>query len=287
MKPPEDTDASSNPGWKRRFKLFGISFGTALLLGLACETLLNRERVEDLIVFQDRAYAATRAYTPWGMASSYWNQIWHPEIIQSQQSTPWQDLIDDADATARSASEFSQRWNAAKDGNFLPESPTPNPEPQEGARFPGNKDAVAKLRALYWGPTINLSGMFPIYVRPLTAIVDVFVRLYFSQGIVGFVISSLQLVMGCACMYLVAKRYPQMELLRHPLCFVPGAVALGSLAAVPIWIFALVSLAVMGSVLWLAGLAAQATGYLFGLSWLGLKVSEHLGHAALMKRLRP
>ena len=136
----------------------------------------------------------------------------------------------------------------------------------------------------YSGPTLNLSKNFPMFWRPVTAIIDVFTRLYFSHGVIGFLVAVVQLVIGGGLMYLLIKK-TQQQWLQHPIVFLPGALVLGSLAAIPIWLFTLLVFNTIGTYLWLAGGMAELVSSFFALSWVALKVFEFLGHEAIVKRL--
>jgi hypothetical protein len=109
----------------------------------------------------------------------------------------------------------------------------------------------------------------------------------FDQGVIGFLVAATQVALGVLLTRLAIKTSKlKFNTFYAYLLGLPLAVfALGSLAAIPLWIVALVGLmALKASPLGALGAQAGAAGWC--VHFLVDKTAEEVAHAAIMKQLQ-
>jgi hypothetical protein len=135
------------------------------------------------------------------------------------------------------------------------------------------------LRAFY------LSAHVPILFRPLTAFFDLLLHALIDQGVIGFLVAAAQIMIGALLTRLAIRRsVVEVGSFASYVIGIPlGIMLLGSVAAMPLWLVALIGVtglkALPGAAL---GAQAGATGYFA--KWIGGKTVEEVGHHVIMKQ---
>ena len=146
-----------------------------------------------------------------------------------------------------------------------------------GETFPALIAASAHSDAVSAGTsasTFCLSCGAALYLRPITAIIDLFVHLLADAGFIGFLFAAAQLALGLF-LTLWLTRKDKNGFYFYTLGLPLGAMVAGSVAAIPLWLVALASVAAFKGVL---SLALQGGATSLALSWTQEKLVEATAH---------
>ncbi|MEO8461104.1 MAG: hypothetical protein ABI451_11295, partial [Dokdonella sp.] len=236
----------------------------SMLLGAVIDFALDAHKRAELATFQARAYISVAQFAPWNIAQRYiaivftQGDSYAEQLAQKQEQ---QSLLFRGFACSLRGSYSS---GESGDQNY-PCAPTQHPQ---------------GIRAFY------LSAHVPLPFRPLTAFFDLLVHAFFDQGIIGFLVAALQVIIG-ALLTRYAIRFFRIKVDTLVACVigVPFAIlALGSVAAIPLWLLALAGMTALKA-LPAAGLGVQAGGTAWFVSWVGSKTAEVVGQDAIMKQV--
>lgn len=234
-----------------------VSFVVGAVVDLFVHAFHADKRAE-IYALQVSAYSSIAQFAPWNVAQRY------VEIVFVQ-----------GDAVAERLAEQQQQWQAQSRsiacslhmqlGRDDPCRPLPKPR---------------GLRAFY------LSAYVPFFLRPITAFFDVLLHALFDQGIVGFFVVAAQIAIGVLVVRLAIRRhFLAFDAFYSYVLVMPLAVmAFGSIAALPIWLLALIGVTVFKGMP-AAGLAAQAGGTVALASTIGARTAEVVGNEAIMKQV--
>ncbi|HPA17460.1 MAG TPA: hypothetical protein PLU30_06905 [Verrucomicrobiae bacterium] len=244
-----------------------MTLGPFLVLSRLSEHLLDTETFQHLIRIQNDAYEQLVDYNPLALTTDYVDVLIDPRRRERE-----------VENTLRMSRDFIRSAERA-----LGKEPQPEPEPtiqdiaqnyREDIKVPFDRNH-------------NLSRLVPWFFRPITAVFDVLLHLFFDAGIFGFIVALVQTVIGAGLMILLLGRVKCPWAMNHQLLgmlFPIGTVVAGSIAA--LFLLGFVRLVTWVTGFHLSPLAAQSAGSLFMAWWVSLKIVEHYGSEAIAKRLR-
>jgi hypothetical protein len=126
-------------------------------------------------------------------------------------------------------------------------------------------------------PTLSRGANY--FLRPLTALVDVLLHLFFGLGVIGFLVSVGQVALGAGLMLILSKGTAK-GLYFYAIVLPVGAVLLGSAAAIPIWLIALLGLLFFNSAI---TVGVQSGSTAFALMWVRDRALEAAAHETVSK----
>lgn len=308
---------------KRRFLRpllhFAVSFALSLALGYLVDSLLKSKEEKDegreknpiseniyvtpLREIQGRAYATLLSITPWRFLGLYFHQVFNPGKRPKAMDPQVKAVLQLGDQSRESLESALSFWNRMeidrlrREGKLEEAAALEAAEQQRQAeREQAKRDRANAAQAMQedlknrYGKDLNLSRDLPMFYRPFTAVVDVLVRTYFSNGWVGLLVGLVQCALGGGMIYLINFRLGEAHRLRKVdmgslLFLVPLAVLLGTVAILPTWLVTVALVKAFGESVELIAVAAQSTMSLFSVLWLSVKAAEHLGEEVIMKRL--
>ncbi|MEP6483695.1 MAG: hypothetical protein ABJB01_04545 [Rudaea sp.] len=248
-------------------KHFLLSMLVGTLVGWAGGIAFESDKRHEFVAARFEAYATVAQFAPWNIAQRYVAIVFtqgnsYAETLAHQQEQ--QTLLFRGFACSLSGSIASSGSNSAGADN-----PCTAPAHPQG------------IHAFY------LSAHVPLPFRFITALFDILLHALVDQGLVGFLVALTQIVLG-AFMTAWAIKSSWLKLnsfYAYVLGFPLAVLALGSLAAIPLWLVALVGLmALKASPLGALGAQLSATGWC--VRFVFQKTVEEFGHAAIMKQLK-
>jgi len=245
---------------------FAISVVVSILLGGAIDLGFDTEKWAELSRLRAKAYVTVEQFAPWNVAQRY------IAIVFTQGDAY-------AEALARRQEQQTQLFRgfacdlrgAYGPGSLSPalvDNPCTPPQHPQG------------LRAFY------LSAHVPAPFRFITAFFDLLLHALFDQGLIGFLVGATQVTLGALLTRLAIKsgKLKINTFYAYVLGLPLAVLALGSLAAIPLWLVALAG-AMALKALPMAGFGAQAGGTAWLVSLVARKTTEVIGHSAIMKQV--
>ena len=127
----------------------------------------------------------------------------------------------------------------------------------------------------------SLTRHSTLFLRPITALIDLLLHLLSDSGAVGFIYAVIQLTLGFYLM-LLFFRGKERGFYFYSIGVPLGTVVLASIAAIPLWVIALFGVFVWNSV---ASISLQTCFTTGALLWVRDKVAEPLVHEGVMQGL--
>jgi hypothetical protein len=259
---PEAGKPRHRHSWRRWLISLFVSVIVSSVLGWLFELALSAHKRAEFETLQARAYVAVAQFAPWRFAERY------AKIV----------FIDDGSPSAlKDATPVSTQFlmNQACRSLTSPSLGTPLVDPAL---------CNGPLKPHGWA-AFYLSVHVPSFLRPITAVFDLILHALVDQRFVGFLVALTQFAIGVlATRYFVLRRpgfkFSPVHLVGLPFC----VIALGSLLALPLWLFAWIGLAVFKGLPGI-GVGAQAGGTATLLVLFGGKTVEAAAHEGVMKQV--
>ena len=248
-------------------KHFLLSMLAGTLVGWAGGIAFEADKLHEFVAARFEAYATVAQFAPWNIAQRYVSIVFtqgnsYAEALANQQEQ--QTLLFRGFACKLAGSAASRGSNSA------------------GADNPCNAPVHPQgIHAFY------LSAHVPLPLRFITALFDILLHALVDQGLIGFLVALTQILLGGFLTVLAIKtsRLKLNSFYAYVLGFPLAVLALGSLAAIPLWLVALVGLmALKASPLGALGAQFSAMGWC--VKFVFQKTAEEFGHATIMKLLK-
>ena len=245
---------------RKRLVEFVISIIVSAVVGSLVDIALHSEKRAELASFRASAYTTIAQFAPWNVARRY------VQIVVTQGNEAAEQLAEQQQRQADLFRGFACSVGGVSGGS---DNPCATSERPHG------------IQAFY------LSAHVPLVFRPITAFFDLLLHALIDQGFVGFIVGATQLALGVFLTRIAVHRgILKLDSFYSYILILPLTVlAVGSVAALPLWLLAFIGVTVFKG-LPAAGLGAQlgGTGYLA--RWFGSKAVEEFGHAAIMKQVK-
>jgi hypothetical protein len=252
---------------RKDLKHFMMSIVATTLAGWACGIAFESEKRAEFMAVRYDAYATIAQFAPWNIAQRY------AAIVFTQGNSYAEALAQKQEQQTLLFRGFAcdLRGSSASTGFSLSsaDNPCKAPERPQG------------IRAFY------LSAHVPFPLRFITAFFDLLLHALVDQGLIGFLVALTQVVLGALLTRLAvtSSRLKLNTFFSYALGVPLAVLALGSLAAIPLWLVALIGLmALKASPLGAFGAQAGATGWC--VRFVAHKTAEELSQSAIMKQLK-
>jgi hypothetical protein len=243
-----------------------ISVVVSILLGGAIDLGFDAKRWAELSSVRAKAYVTIEQFAPWNIAQQYVAIVFtqgdsYSEALaheQAQQTLLFRGF----------ACNLRGAYGPGSQSSVYADDPCVPPAHPQG------------LRAFY------LSAHVPFALRFFTAFFDLLLHALVDQGLIGFLVAAAQVLLGVLLTRLAIKSGKlKMDALYAYVFGLPLAVlGLGSIAAIPLWLVALLG-AMALKALPMAGFGAQAGGTAWLVTLVARKTTEVIGHSAIMKQV--
>jgi hypothetical protein len=229
---------------------FAMSVAISALIGMAGDLIFQHRARMEASVLQTEAYASIAQFEPIGIAWKYFSILVMPDADDAQ------------------AMEWQRQQQVYK--QFACE-----------AAMNGSSRACAPP-----APRFYLSAHVPLFLRPVTAFFDLVLHLFADNGWIGALVALVQIGLGILATILFGRlTHIGFKSFAGKLVGVPLVVmALGSAAAVPLWILSLLGVMLLKAVP-MAAMGAQTGATAFMVSFFGKNAVEVLGHDVVMKQV--
>jgi hypothetical protein len=266
MAEPDPKETGKNAFFSRRsLILFVMSIIVPAFVGSLIDIGFHAEKRAQFVSLQASAYAAISQFAPWNVAGRY------VEIVSTQ-----------GDDTAVKMAEQQQRQTEI----FRSTACNIQNNPWIGFKAAGGDDPCTPVARPHGIRAFYLSAHVPFVLRLITALFDLLFHALVDQGFIGFVVAAAQIAMGVLLTRVAVRR--KIVNFNSFYSWVFGmpltVLALGVVAALPIWLLAFIGVTVFKGLPG-AGLGAQAGGTAYLISWFSTKTVEKLGTDAIMKQV--
>lgn len=252
---------------RKNMRDLAIAVIASSLSGAVVDFLTHSDKQAELWGMRAQAYVSIAQFAPWNIAQRY------VAIVTTQGNSYAEELAKKQEQQNQVFRDFAcnLRGNSVYGGFNL---------------IAGDNPCVARehpqgLRAFY------LSAHVPAPLRLITAFFDLLLHALIDQGVIGFLVAAMQVLLGVlVTRFVIRYKKIKIETVYGYMLGVPLAVlALGSVFAVPLWLLALVGLMALKT-LPIAGLGAQAGGTTWLATFLFSKTAEVAGEKALVKQAK-
>jgi hypothetical protein len=251
----------------KNLKHLFLSLVATGLAGWAIGVAFDSQKRAEFMAMRYDAYLTISQFAPWNIVQRYVAIVFtqgntYAEALakkQEQQTLLFRGFACDL----RGASSFSGSSSASMDN---PCQPLEHPQ---------------GIRAFY------LSAHVPFPLRFITAFFDLLLHALVDQGVIGFLVAATQVALGALLARLAIKTSKlKLNTVYSYLLGLPLVIfALGSLAAIPLWLVALVGLMALKASP-LGALGAQGGAAFWCVHFLVEKTADEVAHAAIMKQLQ-